>query len=97
MSAAVSAIRGILERHEGVDQAFYLVRFTDFGQSSLDIMVYYFAKSTVWDTYLSVREDVNLQIMDALEQLNLEIAFPTRTVHLAQDEIAGGSGDGSVG
>lgn len=97
MSAAVSAIRGILERHEGVDQAFYLVRFTDFGQSSLDIMVYYFSKSTVWDIYLSVREDVNLKIMDALEQLNLEIAFPTRTVHLAQDEIAGGSDGGSVG
>jgi len=89
MSAAVGAIRHILNSHEGVDQQFFLVRFTDFGQSSLDIMVYYFTKSIVWDEYLSVREDVNLRVMDALEKLGLEIAFPTRTVHLARDEVAG--------
>jgi MscS family membrane protein len=91
MSEAVAAIRRILIEHEGVDQKFFLVRFTDFGQSSLDIMVYYFSKSILWDEYLAVREDVNLRIMDALEDLDLEIAFPTRTLHLAQDEIAGGT------
>jgi len=89
MREAVDAIREILTTHEGVDQEFFLVRFTDFAESSLDIMVYYFTKSTVWDTYLSVREDVNLKIMSRLEGLGLEIAFPTRTLHLAADEIPG--------
>ena len=88
-SEAVAAIRRILVEHEGVDPQFFLVRFTDFGQSSLDIMVYYFTKSIVWDEYLAVREDVNLRIMEGLEGLGLKIAFPTRTLHLAQDEIAG--------
>jgi len=89
MEDAVAAIRRILTSHEGVNQQFFLVRFTDFGQSSLDIMVYYFTKSIVWDEYLAVREDVNLKVMNALERLGLEVAFPTRTVHLAQDDIAG--------
>ncbi len=57
-------------------------------------MVYYFSKSTVWDEYLAVREDVNLRIMDSLERLGLEIAFPTRTVHLAQHEITDEPADG---
>ena len=89
MSGAVGAIRKILQEHDGVDQEFYLVRFTDFGASCLDIMVYYFTKSIVWDEYLAVREDVNMKIMGGLEVLGLEIAFPTQTVHLAKDEIAG--------
>lgn len=87
MSEAVARIKRILSEHEGVDQEFYLVRFTDFGSSSLDIMVYYFSKSIVWDEYLAVREDVNLKIMDTLEEMGLSIAFPTRTVHLAADEM----------
>ncbi len=85
MQEVVGQIRSMLANHGGVDQAFYLVRFTDFGSSSLDIMVYYFANTTVWDDYLAVREDVNLKIMGILEGLGLEIAFPTRTVHLATD------------
>lgn len=89
MAAALESIKAILAAHDGVDQEFMLVRFTDFGSSSLDIMVYYFTKSIVWDEYLAVREDVNLKIMDALESLDLEIAFPTRTVHLAHEEIPG--------
>lgn len=85
MQAAVEEIRTMLSNHEGVDQGFYIVRFTDFGSSSLDIMVYYFANTTVWDDYLAVREDVNLKIMGILENLELEIAFPTRTLHLSTE------------
>ena len=85
MQDAVERIRSMLSNHEGVDQGFFIVRFTDFGSSSLDIMVYYFANTTVWDDYLAVREDVNLRIMGILEGLGLEIAFPTRTVHLTAE------------
>ena len=89
MSSDFAARGGILAEHQEVDQKFFLVRFTDFGQNYLDIMVYYFTKSIVWDEYLATREDVNLRIMGSLEDLGLEIAFPTRTLHLAQNEIAG--------
>jgi MscS family membrane protein len=89
MSEAVAAIRKVLTEHAEVDQEFFLVRFTDFGPSSLDIMVYYFTKSIVWDEYLATREDVNLKIMVALEQMGLSIAFPTHTVHFAADELPG--------
>ena len=85
MKKAVEAIREILRGHPGVDQGYWLVYFTDFGASSLDIFVYYFTKSKVWAEYLEVRQDVNLLIMTKLEDLGLEIAFPTQTVYLKKE------------
>ena len=34
--------------------------------------------------YLEAREDVCLKIMDALEQIGLEIAFPSQTLYMHQ-------------
>ncbi len=84
MRQAVAAIKQLLREHPAIDQEFFLVNFTDFGASSLDIMVYCFTTSTVWSEYLEAREDVSLRIMDALEQLGLEIAFPSQTLYLHQ-------------
>jgi len=86
MREAVRRIREMLTKHPAIDQEFFLVNFTDFGASSLDIMVYCFTTTTVWGEYLDSREDVSLKIMDILEELGLEIAFPSRTVYLHQEE-----------
>ncbi|MEJ2470093.1 MAG: mechanosensitive ion channel family protein [Desulfuromonadales bacterium] len=86
MRDAVSRIRQMLRNHPAIDQEFCLVNFTDFGASSLDIMVYCFTTSTVWAEYLEAREDVCLKIMDIVEDLGLEIAFPSTTVYLRHDD-----------
>jgi MscS family membrane protein len=36
----------------------------------------------VWDEYLTVREEFHLNIMQMLEEMGIEIAFPTQTVHI---------------
>ena len=82
MRAAVAAIKQMLREHPAIHQEFFLVNFTDFGASSLDIMVYCFTTSTVWEEYLEAREDVCLRIMELLEGLGLEIAFPSQTLYL---------------
>jgi MscS family membrane protein len=82
MSSAVAKIRDLLRQHPAIDQEFWLVNFTDFGSSSLDIMVYCFTTTTVWGDYLDARQDLNLKIMQLLEGMGLEIAFPSRTVYL---------------
>jgi len=86
MRTAVDKIRDLLRRHPAIDQDFSLVNFTDFGASSLDILVYCFTATTVWGDYLAARQDLCLQIMETLEGIGLEIAFPTRTVFLEQKE-----------
>ncbi|MGB2997158.1 MAG: mechanosensitive ion channel family protein [Phycisphaerae bacterium] len=85
MEKAVAAIRRILESDEGVDQEFIVVRFSDFGASSLDIIVYYFTKAIAYADHLAMKERVNLAIMRALRDLGLSIAFPTRTVYFEGD------------
>jgi MscS family membrane protein len=86
MREAVNRIRELLKTHPAIDQDFFLVNFTDFGASSLDIMVYCFTTTTIWGEYLDAREDVCLKIMDTLEELGLEIAFPSTTVYLRKEE-----------
>jgi MscS family membrane protein len=83
MRKAVAGIDHLLHTHAHVDQAStILVRFTDFGSHSLNIMVYYFVDTVAWAEYLRIREDINLEIMEIVENLGLSIAFPTQTVHL---------------
>ena len=82
--ALVEEIKKILREDEGVDQDFFLVYFTDFGRSSLDLFIYYFSVSTVWAEYLAVRQGVNLAIMNAVDKLGLSFAFPSTTVYFGE-------------
>ncbi len=85
MEAAVADIRALLEADEDVDQEYMVVRFADFGDSSLNVLVLYFTKSTDYAVHMEVRERMNLQIMRALRARGLSIAFPTRTVYFEGD------------
>ena len=82
MEELLKRIRQLLKDDDGVDQDFSLVRFTEFGASSLDVFLYYFTKSTKWDEHLGVRERVNLNIMRIVNEMGLSIAFPTRSIHV---------------
>jgi len=86
MEAAVEGIREILRNHPQVYKDFFLVYFTEFGESALQIFLYYFTITTVWAEYLQVRQEINLAIMHLLEELGLEIAYPTRTVYVRRDK-----------
>jgi MscS family membrane protein len=86
MRKFLSTLRGLVANHPDIDQNFHFVHFTEFGDSSLNLQVYCFTKSTIWKEWLAAREDLMLQIMDAVEEHGLEIAFPTRTVYLRDEQ-----------
>lgn len=95
MDALVGDIRTLLREDEGVQQDFILVNFTDFGDYSLQILVYYFTASTQWIEHMNVRQRINTKIMRAVEARGMDFAFPTRTLHLAgqnADKLGDGSG-----
>lgn len=89
MEQALEAVRGILTGREDVVQNKILVRFTEFNDSSLDILVQFLTARLAWSEYLTVREEVNLEIMRVLAGMNIEVAFPTSTVYLKNEENAG--------
>ena len=85
MEQAVAAIAEILAADDGVDNETAIVRFVEFGASSLNIQMTYFTRALDKAGCLAIRERVNLAIMRAVEDLGLSIAFPTRTVYFEGD------------
>ena len=83
---ATAAIREVLKNTKGVSQDFYIVNFTGFGASSLEVMLYYFTDTIVWTEYLEIRERVNLGIMKAMQELGVEFAFNSMSVYLRSGE-----------
>ena len=82
MQGLLIDIEQLLRNNEEIDQKFIMVRFTEFGESSLDILVYYFTRPIAWAEHLRVRQEMNLAIMALVEKWGTSIAFPTRTLHL---------------
>ena len=85
LKALMADLRKLISEHDGIDQGFNFVHFTEFGDSSLNLQIYCFTKSTVWTDFLAVREDLMLQIMGVVERHGLEMAFPTRTVYFRDE------------
>ncbi|MFP4055478.1 MAG: mechanosensitive ion channel family protein [Candidatus Brocadiia bacterium] len=81
MEAAVDGIRQVVEGDEGVDKEFIVVRFTDFGDSSLNILVYYFTTAIPFADHTATKQRINLAIMRFLRGMGLSIAFPTQTLY----------------
>lgn len=58
-----------------------LVYLDEFASSSINILVYCFSATVVWDEWLEVKEDVMLKIMEIFERNNLEFAFPSLSIY----------------
>lgn len=86
MEKAIAKIKEVLKTHPGVYKDFFLVNFTEFGPSSLDVMLYYFANTVVWADYLQIRQEVNLAIMRVLKEVGVEFAFKSMSIYLRGSE-----------
>lgn len=63
-----------------------MVHVDSFGNSSINILIYAFSKTTDWAKWLEIKEDVMMKIWEILDNHNLEIAFPTQTIHIKKEE-----------
>jgi MscS family membrane protein len=77
----------LLEREDIWNDKRYIF-FNDFGPSSLDIMVYCFIIAPDWKVELETRDEVLRDFMKIAEELGVEFAFPTRTIHIESSGTA---------
>jgi MscS family membrane protein len=89
MAAFCEGIRELIRRHPYTRKDYYHVYFNDFGASSLDIMLYCFVECPDWSIELRERERLMLDIVRLAERLNVSFAFPTRTLHMYQEQAGG--------
>ncbi|MFQ3186712.1 MAG: MscS family membrane protein [Marinomonas primoryensis] len=79
-------IKDMISKHEDIDSnQTYMVNFNQFGLSSLDFFIYAYTKTVDWRTFHNVKEDVLFKAMKIIESHNAEVAFPTHTVHMANN------------
>jgi len=58
-----------------------LVYLDEFGDSSMNILVYCFTKTVNWDEWLATKEDIMHKIMEIFEKNSLEFAFPSMSIY----------------
>nr|WP_321268086.1 mechanosensitive ion channel family protein [uncultured Sulfurimonas sp.] len=63
-----------------------LVYLDEFAPSSINILIYCFSKSVVWDEWLETKEDVMYKIMEILENNSLEFAFPSMSIYKENED-----------
>ncbi|WP_200761333.1 mechanosensitive ion channel family protein [Poriferisphaera corsica] len=84
--AFTEGVRELVRTHPYTRKDYYEVYCNEFGDSSLDILLYVFFEVPDWNTELRERERLFLDIVRLADALGVSFAFPTRTLHLYNEE-----------
>ena len=58
------------------------VRIDSFNDSSIDIMLYCFTKTTVWGEWLEIKERLALKIKEIVEHHESNFAYPSQSIYI---------------
>jgi Small-conductance mechanosensitive channel len=77
----VNDIQKLVDDHKQTNQD-GKVRFLNFGDSSLDVMVLYFVRSNEWDNLVDTQQEINFKIIEIVKKHGSDFAYPTTSVFL---------------
>ena len=86
LNGYVQGLKRLVLNHPNTRKSDFHIVVNDFGPSSIDILVYIFFKTEDWAKELLVRHEFIVDALRLAEDLKIDIAFPTTTVHLRQDD-----------
>jgi len=66
----------------GPDEVSTFVRIDKFSDSSIDIMMYCFTKTTQWGEWLEIKEQLAYALKDIVEGAGTSFAFPSQTLYV---------------
>jgi len=84
IKGVVTDLQAYIDEHDMTNQD-GLVRFEEFGDSSMNITVLLYVDTQSYDEYMRVIEDINFQVMEIVSKHGSDFAFPTTTVHLHKE------------
>ena len=84
--AFTEGVRELIRVHPYTRKDYYEVYCNEFGESSFNILLYVFFEVPDWNTELRERERLFVDIVRLADTIGAEFAFPTRTIHLFNDE-----------
>jgi MscS family membrane protein len=77
-------VRKMLYAHPKVDRDPSRIRFVGLGAYSLDLEIFAYAKTSDYDEFLAVQEDIYLRILDIVAASGTGFAFPSQTTYVAR-------------
>lgn len=81
-------VRELIRLHPYMRKDYYHVYLNSLAASSLDVLIYVFWETPDWSTELRERQRFLLDILRLAKELDVELAFPTQTLHLHTAEEA---------
>ncbi len=83
-------VREIVESQDKI--RFDRAHFKAYGDSSLTFEVVYYVLLPDYNVYMDIQQAINLELFKQFDEENIEFAFPTRTVHIANQKGDAGTG-----
>ena len=96
MQAFVEGVRASILASPWTKKTSFEVHFAEMGASSLDVMVVCYSDSRGYRDYLEAKHHLMLEWMRLAEDLGVEFAFPTQTLHLESVAATSPPGDKPV-
>lgn len=81
----ISDLREMLRTHKDVYPETVQAQLSEFAASSIGIYVQFNTRTADIVEHRLILEDINLKITDILTKRNVQLAFPTQTVHIAKE------------
>lgn len=82
----VDSIKKMLRTSDLIDQnETLIVNLNKLSDSSLDIMVYAYTRTTDWVEYHEIRHQIMMSILNIIENHGAQAAFPTATLHVSRN------------
>ncbi|HXA26027.1 MAG TPA: mechanosensitive ion channel family protein [Acetobacteraceae bacterium] len=82
LEALVAGVRRLIVDHSLTNKTNFQVRFNNFSESSLDILVMFYFDVQDYSVEIREREAILLRTMDLMNEIGVEFAFPTRTLQI---------------
>ena len=86
MREVVRQIRELLQNMENIDPESVIVHFADFSSSSLDVLVICQVLLADWREYTALKETMYLEIMETVERLGINFAFPSQSLYIEESD-----------
>lgn len=82
IEAFVEGIRATIAAHPETRKDYYEVHLVEFADSALEVMVYTFFTCDTWSAELAAKHQLLVSFKALAEEIGVEFAFPTRTLHI---------------
>ncbi|MEZ4363983.1 MAG: mechanosensitive ion channel family protein [Kofleriaceae bacterium] len=87
LRGVLADVEALLRGHDKLWPEEVVVRFKALGESSLNIEVVAWFQTTEWAEFRDLRQEMLLGFLEIVEKHGTSFAFPTRTVHVAREQV----------